>query len=985
MSARKYKFVSPGVFLKEIDKSQIPRVAPAVGPLIIGRTAQGPAMRPVRVESFEEFVRVFGSPVPGCSGDDVWRDGNGFLAPTYASYAAQAYLAAGIDVPVNIVRLLGVEHPLAQDPEGKAGWKATKSWGLFLVKNTQNQDWDATLGGIIYTNETDADFRPAVIGQVVGTGGAQLAATDKQAIARHDGNENFRIRFVDNSGNTPVSPEIMISWKRGQNFIREVLNTNPVMTNAQISSAREGSGEDKYWLGETFEDRIRTDYSGNYGLLILPLNDSTGQKYEFGNHRQEAKYASTSWFFSQDKGLNTAFAPLDASPPQKLFRLCGLSPGDDLARSYKVTIEDIRLPNPDNPGSDPYGSFSVVIKSVADRNKQGEQVIEVFSNCNLNPSSSDYIARKIGDTFYTWDSLEERYKYYGNYRNRSDLVRVEVNADVDSGNIDPSLVPFGAYGPIAPVDKTLVTSGNQAAVEALMATDADSMWLAPFTGNNVSGLQDTGGGVNQITFKWPKPQYMKSIAADQLANAYWGHSSVLIGSDGVVSSSRAYNTAHADHTAIRSTEITKADGAVDAAFRAKNNYVTYFSLDDIIISGADAEGAANAGENIDLSSGRADTITFSSLATGEVASARQAGTSYSALHSAYDLLTMGVDQFQAPFYGGSDGVNIIEADPFNNRILSASGVNAKNSYAYASVERAILSAKNPEVVECNVMAMPGITEEKLTSKLVQQCETRADALAIIDLPDVYIPAHQIREQGGITARLKTTAKQSAKALQDRGLTSSYGCAYYPWVKIADTINDSQLWVPPSVVALGVFGFTEERNEIWFAPAGFNRGGLDKGNAGLKVLNTTEHLTSKERDVLYEANINPIAKFPSEGIVIFGQKTLQTTQSALDRINVRRLLIFLKKEISRIAANLLFDQNVPATWNRFLGLVTPFLSGVQSRLGLSDYKVILDETTTTPDLVDRNIMYAKIFLKPARAIEFIAIDFIITNTGASFED
>ena len=152
-----------------------------------------------------------------------------------------------------------------------------------------------------------------------------------------------------------------------------------------------------------------------------------------------------------------------------------------------------------------------------------------------------------------------------------------------------------------------------------------------------------------------------------------------------------------------------------------------------------------------------------------------------------------------------------------------------------------------------------------------------------------------------------------------------------------------------------------------------------------MLQVSEQLLSKQRDTLYDASINPIASFVTEGLVIFGQKTLQTTPSALDRINVRRLLIFVKKEISRIASGLLFDQNVPATWNRFLGQVNPFLQSVQTRLGLSDYKVILDNSTTTPDLVDRNVMYAKIFLKPARAIEFIAVDFVITNTGASFDD
>ena len=133
------------------------------------------------------------------------------------------------------------------------------------------------------------------------------------------------------------------------------------------------------------------------------------------------------------------------------------------------------------------------------------------------------------------------------------------------------------------------------------------------------------------------------------------------------------------------------------------------------------------------------------------------------------------------------------------------------------------------------------------------------------------------------------------------------------------------------------------------------------------------------------HLGDLASFPAEGIVIFGQKTLQTTPSALDRINVRRLTIFLKREISRIAATLLFDQNVKITWNKFRGQAERFLGGVKSGLGLTDYKVILDESTTTPDLIDQNIMYAKIMIKPARAIEYIAIDFVILSTGASFDD
>jgi len=217
------------------------------------------------------------------------------------------------------------------------------------------------------------------------------------------------------------------------------------------------------------------------------------------------------------------------------------------------------------------------------------------------------------------------------------------------------------------------------------------------------------------------------------------------------------------------------------------------------------------------------------------------------------------------------------------------------------------------------------------------------------------------------------------------INSSYGCTFYPFVKVRDTFSDSMLYVPPSVVALGTFSSSQRKSAVWFAPAGFTRGGLSEGSAGLPVIGVRQRLTSENRDKLYGANINPIASFPAEGIVIFGQKTLQVTPSALDRINVRRLLIFLKKEISTIASRILFDQNVQQTWDRFTGEVRPFLEGVKAGLGLTDFKIVLDNTTTTPDLVDRNILYAKIFLKPARAIEFIALDFIITRSGASFDD
>jgi hypothetical protein len=382
------------------------------------------------------------------------------------------------------------------------------------------------------------------------------------------------------------------------------------------------------------------------------------------------------------------------------------------------------------------------------------------------------------------------------------------------------------------------------------------------------------------------------------------------------------------------------------------------SLDDVIRSGSTTNYYWESGSRVD-------------------------GTSVTAGGTYKNIIDDGYTRFTSPLYNGFDGLDIAEIEPFRNTKLSTGS--PTTNYAINTIRRAIDTVADSEFVECNAMTMPGLINPTLTEHMIQTCEDRGDALAIIDIPDAYTPPAEGGAAWDDPAARIGSVSSAVTNLENREINSSYGCTYYPWVQIRDTIAGNLLWIPPSIVALGTIASSEATSEIWFAPAGFNRGGLTEGSAGLPVINVSYRLTSKDRDNLYEANINPIATFPSEGIVIFGQKTLQASRSALDRINVRRLMIYVKKQISRIAAGILFDQNVQSTWNRFIGEADPFLASVKYRLGLSDYKLILDNTTTTPDLVDQNIVYAKIFLKPARSIEFIALDFVITNTGAGFED
>jgi hypothetical protein len=405
----------------------------------------------------------------------------------------------------------------------------------------------------------------------------------------------------------------------------------------------------------------------------------------------------------------------------------------------------------------------------------------------------------------------------------------------------------------------------------------------------------------------------------------------------------------------------------------------------------DAIGATGNGAFNQIVDGFGYIFTLDDVVSGSTSftytsGSRLAGTSYTVQtgRNYRSMLDLGYDSFTAPFFGGFDGFDITKPDPLANSQIGSDS--SATSYEYHTYRQALETIADPELLDFNVLAVPGLTKESLTNYQMELCQERRDALAIIDLPDVYTPF----AENVLATPLKTNERANrnvagvVSALRARRIDNSYACTFFPWVQTRDRTGQT-LWVPPSVAMMGVLGSSESKSDVWFAPAGFNRGGLSDGAAGIPITNVSSRLSSKERDQLYEAHINPIASFPSSGIVVFGQKTLQMRPSALDRINVRRLVIFLKKQISILSTQVLFEQNVQATWNRFKGLIEPFLANVKTRYGITEYRLILDETTTTPDLIDQNILYAKIMVKPARAIEFIAIDFIIANTGASFDD
>ena len=334
-----------------------------------------------------------------------------------------------------------------------------------------------------------------------------------------------------------------------------------------------------------------------------------------------------------------------------------------------------------------------------------------------------------------------------------------------------------------------------------------------------------------------------------------------------------------------------------------------------------------------------------------------------------DGTTVGKDAGNTSY---SASLPIAESGSFYN----ATGVNATANATYfnaisntnsqgltsGNYTDAISILDNKDEYIFNVLSTPGLIYENadqagVLNSVVTLAESRGDCIAVVDL-DNY---------GSTVNGITSTATS---------LNSSYAASYWPWVQVLSATGRN-VWAPASVVIPGIYAFTDNSSAPWFAPAGLVRGGI------VGVIQAEQKLTRGQRDLLYDGKINPIATFPGQGIAVFGQKTLQTKASALDRVNVRRLLIQLKKFLGDQARNLVFEQNTVATRNRFLSVVNPYLESVVQRQGLYAFRVVMDDTNNTADVVDRNQLVGQIFIQPAKTAEFIVLDFTVEPTGATF--
>lgn len=318
------------------------------------------------------------------------------------------------------------------------------------------------------------------------------------------------------------------------------------------------------------------------------------------------------------------------------------------------------------------------------------------------------------------------------------------------------------------------------------------------------------------------------------------------------------------------------------------------------------------------------------------------------------------------FSGGSDG-NVTHPRAMYDNIWNnnTQGFNlaSGSAYGYAAYQDALSILSNRDQYDINLLLLPGLVDNcaahsSIITQAINTCEDRGDTFLVID------PTYK----GSTVGQAQMSAEQR---------NTNYAAMYYPWVSVPDPDLGRNVWIPPSAAVAGVYSFNDKVAHPWFAPAGLNRGTLDI------AIQTERTMTPNDRDNLYLKNVNPIASFPREGIVVWGQKTLQKKRSALDRINVKRLILDAKRFVAASCKTLVFENNTVETRAKFLEITEPYFRRVKNQQGLYDYRIIIDERNNTADVVDRNEMRAQIYLKPAKTAEFIIVDFMVLPTGALF--
>ena len=1030
----KLNFLSAGVSATEIDLTGATLTQEPVGiPAgVVGTAVSGPAFVPVTVGNFSDWVAKFGD-----------TDGKKF-----GPLAVRQWLegAGGGASAVTYLRVLGVgdgrkrntttgEVTSAgfvvgeQQPGGLYGFLSTSSYavnggplgrtyflGCFMSESAGSTLFsDAGLQGVGSVAGVTSSL-PIVRGVLMAPSGV-IVTLSSSFVASNSPSSTVAATEAGVAGATLGSLKLTDGGSPSQQFVL-FLNGHKGGDNPNVITASFDVTSPDYIGKKLNTDPVKIQEKGHYlyshweihpTLAVVTgtgLVAPSGRWTSSGNTLETAAFVVTS---SLGRNVGSATIPNyenfsdrfghAVSPwvisqkfggsPQNLFKFHALDDGANNSNQYKITIENI------TPSADPmykFGKFDVVLRQWTDRDDARVAITrERFSGVSLDPSADSYIAKKIGDVYAYFDfdreESEQKIVVEGNYANRSNYIRVEMNTDVENGFVDPSALPLGFRG----VDH-LLTSGS-APLAALNSSVASTLY---------------GGGTNFLKRSVTPPLPLRrkittgtewtaseSVNPDYCWGVQFEHPQSLVRKNEnpeVNNSLQAFvkfypkfavsnaNFAVGDNTGAADSA---AWGVVDAD-RFCNNLFTLENVQVVTASNGLADPdpkkwrKAVYVRNGNVGSYESTNIAaMDSLTADDINKLRAFKT---------DDLSVSSNRTYAKFnmvmQGGFDGVNIFDKDEseLNNTAVTAdmeaSGGRGRNEGPNVRTYiKALDLMKNTVNMDIQLLAIPGIRHEIVTDAAILAVEERFDALYIMDL-------QQTNQSGDVEYDpTKASVSNTLQTFKNRGVDSSFAAAYFPDVRYRDP-NGTNLYVPPSVVVLGAMAVNDRVGHPWFAPAGFARGTLSNSDE------VAIALKQEEMDSLYNSSINPIKKSKTAvqsgtnptpgGLVVWGQKTLQVAASALDRINVRRLLIEIRRQVRDISQGILFEPNREATLGRFSAAITPRLQAIQSLSGLERFKVVIDSSTTTQEDIENNTIRGKIFVQPTKTIEFVSLDFVVTN-------
>ena len=989
------KLGSAGVTATEIDMTGPVATQPQGVPAgIIGTANGGPAFVPITVGNVGDFYKKFGT-----------TDGKkfGLLAATEWLRNAQA---------LTYVRVLGVGQGLQREADG-----TVLGAGFVVGEQQPTTDQDSPLGanpfaylggpeGRTYflgalmsasfgaTNsdpnglfvngiQPNATAIPFVRGVIMAPSGVVLTLSSSVAMSNiaspnvtslsgssigsvktQDNNASALSQFVmllNGHVDTAEYPAVLTASfdpKSGGNYFSSKLNTNPLKMQEAghyLYAAWDMPGFVVTGSNVVNGSTVSSQYTELSAFILTGsanYNSGSTTTPNFENFEDRFRNAKTPWIISQKLGGKYT----------NLFRLHSLSDGKGVSEKYKFSIENL---TPSSDKANPYGAFDLLIRDWNDLDTN-QKVYEKYTGLTLDPSSDRYIVKVIGDykVYYDFDRDEPSQKLVveGNYTNMSSFVRVEVSSELDQGIVDPTALPFGFRGVYH-----LNTSGS-----APLSSVPDYGFSLSTVMKNV---KEVPLPFNVSVFKGSTNKFQNDPAS------YWGVAF--------------------QEPVLLSGLKTQLGKKLNVGVKSFAKYFPDFKTDTLNFVVGDNTGVADTVANgiADADRFNYNLFTLENVAVYTSSLTQQAdpqrwadaqylrsgvGNGYPRSLSVTDLTTENrrYAKFSFIMQGGWDGVNLFDEQEANitNQAVESDMQATNRGSNFGPNVRAYIKAldvmKNVVNADIQLLAMPGIRNQYVTNTAITDVEQRFDAMYLMDVQNIDM------NNSEVTSSIQNVSVQNTVSnFLARNLNSSFAAAYFPDVLMVDPTLGTSVAVPPTVVVLGALALNDAVGHPWFAPAGFARGSLTT------TLEPKVKLSKLNQDVLYDADINPLVQFttnpiagtnPTGNVVVWGQKTLLTAASALDRVNVRRLLIEIRRQVRDIAQTILFEPNRAATLARFSAAVTPRLQRIQALAGLERFKVVIDSSTTTQADVENNTVRGKIFVQPTRTVEFVSLDFVVAN-------